>query len=296
MVAVSCSIAGEVPIAILEYPISISIPELKKKISKELGSHFVPTQIVTLEDLGLKEYPTTGSGKIKKHELRELVKRLQDQATDSENVRINGVAINGKHNTMGNGAAQNQVSALRSSIQKSLLEAYRSATGTPLEQLDLQANIATFADSIMTMRVRNLLQRNSGYHLSIKNMSPTSTIASQVDILEQIASKNKYDKLSVESVETITGPPGPPTIQQLEMACGGLQNAEDVMKVTKDTLKPMGFTWDEDVSAIFPVNDFYHVLMDGQVIQTCSLTTTILTDERDLKVSCIHIHHTILCS
>src|SRR5208282_3872175 len=61
-VGVPDSIAGELPIVVLETDLSelgISASELQKAARQTLGPAFVPSQFLTLKVLGLEAYPTT---------------------------------------------------------------------------------------------------------------------------------------------------------------------------------------------------------------------------------------------
>lgn len=84
MVGIPDEVAGEVPLAVVQ-PLALGpLPceEMQELVLQTLGPACVPTMYIKLQEIGLKAFPMTTSGKVRKDELKGiLLKRLSTRSS-----------------------------------------------------------------------------------------------------------------------------------------------------------------------------------------------------------------------
>lgn len=124
VVAAKDNIAGEVPVAIVRKLPAGDNPQefLSTSVRTLMGLLHVSDEILTLEGLGLDDYPRTTSGKVQKATLRNLVVTLR-KSRDPDITQL-------EHESKSK------------SIEQTVLQVWWPATGIPPANLDIEAPTA----------------------------------------------------------------------------------------------------------------------------------------------------------
>lgn len=229
-----------------------------------MGTAYVPAEVITLCELGLTDFPETISGKIQRSRLAQLVRAFKDdrdyQHTESKR-----------------------------SIRDVILYAYHKSTGLPIENIDLQIPVTNFADSISFMRVRDPLRKEIGITLTVQEMMEYPNIQSQIRLLQ-----NRDIQLQNAS-RSASKPSGPPSLEEMSTAFGGLHEAERMRTLISTTVEGKGFDWSRDVASIIPAYDFMQILLESELINSWNFAITIIADGSTTQV-CHDIRNTWLSS
>ena len=259
VVGVPDLIAGEVPVAILQNMRGTTAKTLQEIVSQQMGPSYVPDQIISVETLGLIEFPKTISGKVQKTRLAELVLHYRrDKGTSAD------TTDSGK------------------TLHDALVRAYYRSTGIPVEALDLEAPITNFADSITTMRVRDYLYKDLGWAMSVQQMVDYPNISSQIRLLQNL---NAHKERKSRKSQVLPGASDPPTIDEMSIMFGGLEEAKEMSALIHKTLRGKGFDFHEDVASIIPAHDFMQVLLESGIIKTWHFGIAIMTNGSTKEVS-----------
>ena len=262
VVGVPDLIAGEVPVAILQNMRGTTAKTLQEIVSQQMGPSYVPDQIITVETLGLIEFPKTISGKVQKTRLAELVLHYRrDKGTSADTTE------SGK-------------------LHDAIVRAYYRSTGIPVEALDLEAPITNFADSITTMRVRDYLYKDLGWAMSVQQMVDYPNISSQIRLLQKL---NAHEGRKSRKSQVLPAASDPPTIDEMSIMFGSLEQAKEMSALIHKTLKGKGFDFQKDVASIIPAHDFMQVLLESGIINTWHFGIAILTNGSTKEV-CKTIH------
>lgn len=227
-------------------------------MANDMGTMYVPAEVVSLNQLGVTDYPRTMSGKIQKVKLASLVrKHLED---------VDGLETDGK--------SVDNDTALAATVK----EIWARATGQDVSRIPLDAPISTFADSILIIRVRGKISMKTGRTLSMAEMNGASTIAGQIELL-------KTKRVNTSRPSAVAGN---------KRKRAEPLNMEDMVHVAKDrnrftatkelvsrTLAPRGLDWD-DVEAVFPCHDHLNVFQ--RVIDPLGINTGLLAHKASKDV------------
>lgn len=260
VVAATDSIAGEVPVAIVR---SISDNQdrsglLKDAVRTSLGTLYVPDEIVTLQSLGLDDYPRTMSGKVQKLTLRNLVQAFRQHHSSS---------------THGHNAVTPDIIKTRS-VDESVLRVWWQATGISSTNLDLKAPTSNFADSLTIMRVRDMYRKELGVTLSAQEMSENANLQDQIKALTQ---KSYHPGEDSGHQLQIYSPP--PDLDDLQVILGPDNDAAAFMRAARTTLANSGFDYDHDVDTVIQSSDFTNVMISAKVMDTWNFGIAIVADD-----------------
>lgn len=236
IVGKSDEIAGEVPVAVIKGKATPSIRSaIQSEIVKHMGALYVPQDVISIEDLGLADYPRTVSNKVQKVKLAALVNKYLSEE-DSINVH---------------GAKDEQ------QLAEEIRTIWARAVGLDPSQIRLDASFSEFADSITMMRVRDRIQRQTGKALSLAAMTAAGTIANQVKILQAMEPPEIKNQ---ESRARRRGRLGPPEVDDMVH----LTEDPDLFPPTQDVVSKMlaehGLTWHQ-VDDIIPAYDLNCLLL-----------------------------------
>lgn len=248
-------IAGEVPVLVLHNLEHISKKALQEAVLQNLGAAFVPDEVITLKELGLADYPKTISGKVQKSRLAELVRTFRKQRDDHA------------HQTTS-----------KTSIYDTVVHAYYKSTGISIENLDLQAPVTNFADSISFIRVRDLLRKNLGVTLTIEEMVDNPNIASQIKLLQ------KRNVQSSKNAHSLVEPSGPPSLDEMSITFGSQDQAEKMKELISKTIGAKRFSWFNDVADVIPAYDYMQVLLESELINSWNFCIAIMADGSNTQV------------
>ncbi|OJJ38789.1 hypothetical protein ASPWEDRAFT_149311 [Aspergillus wentii DTO 134E9] len=209
------AVAGEVPVAVMRKDPSGQLPvkkALQVKALNELGPLFAPARILDLQDdLGKDNYPTTTSGKIQKTVLREWVTEHLNQVT-----------------------VDNPISS--DDLTAELTTLWSGVTGLEPRDIDHDASIRTFADSMMQIQFCHLISQKLQLVITQTDLIKFNTIRKQAQLLNE--RKNVNDSHCRDSVHALPA--------QLDM--------ERAEKVASSKLDAIGLGW-HDVEEVVPVAD-----------------------------------------
>lgn len=197
------AVAGEVPVAV----VAVAREEVKRvaremhdTVVKRMGPMFVPSHVIPLEALGVKDWPRTVTGKIKKVHVAELVnKYLQD----SEQAEANAGA-----------------SPDRERLASEILGVWAMSVGLEEDSLSTDQPIAEFADSLTIARVIRRIKRaipGCG-SLSPQDMLRVKTIKDQIELIVGLATVQRVTR---NGEPYRAGPPqrvGPPGAEDMVSA------------------------------------------------------------------------------
>ncbi|RAL15787.1 acetyl-CoA synthetase-like protein [Aspergillus homomorphus CBS 101889] len=213
VVGIPDPVAGEVPMAVIrrDKSVDVSSSTLQAKVQEELGRSFAPTMILELQDdLKQERYPTTTTGKVLKPNLKTLVVEYLEQQTTMDPT---------------SGDFVSQAAAIWASI-----------TGVKADQLDLDAPIRTFADSMMMIQYLHTATKRLG-RVTRKDLIEHDTIRKQAQFLADRS-------IASMKAPVVQAPTNDAQHTYLDPA--------RVQQVGESTLRPLGFGWDD-------VEDTMHV-------------------------------------
>ncbi|KAH8433364.1 uncharacterized protein LDX57_010998 [Aspergillus melleus] len=178
VVGIPDPVAGEVPVAIVrrKVPDIVPVKRLQAVVANRLGRAFSPTMVLDVRsDLSQEGFPTTATGKVQ----RKLLKQL--------------VLDHARH------LATLKKARLSSDLTKEITGSWAAVTGLAEEDIDPEAPIMTFADSIMLMQFLNEAQAR-GWRITREDMAQLHTIRAQIEfIVDQRLGKEGGSVLSVLS-------------------------------------------------------------------------------------------------
>ena len=216
MVGVPDTVAGEVPVAVItrDSQTQMATSDLQAAVLAELGRSFSPTMILDLhKDLGKEKYPTTTSGKIQKPSLRQWVTDYLEQ--------------------------RRRMEQSSNDLLTELLECWSAVTGLAREEINPDASIKTFADSMMIIQFFNMASRKLARYTN-SSLMISDTVRQQAEMLQP---------KKPEPTETIASS----KCREHEAEPLDQLRAEEV---TTSRLAPLGFGWD-DVEELIPMTDYF---------------------------------------
>ncbi|KAI9041097.1 acetyl-CoA synthetase-like protein [Aspergillus affinis] len=178
VVGVPDPVAGEVPVAIVRrrMPGIVPVKRLQAVVANRLGRAFSPTLILDIRtDLSRDSFPTTATGKVQRKSLKELALGHIRHLTTLKKVRLS------------------------SDLTKEITGSWATVTGLAEEDIDPEAPVTTFADSIMLMQFLNQAQVQ-GWRITREDMAELQTVRAQIEfITDQKLGKEGGSVLSVLS-------------------------------------------------------------------------------------------------
>ena len=220
-----------------------------------MGPAYVPDEVLTLQELKLADFPKTVSGKIQKSRLAELVREYRSQRDMHADMTTS-----------------------KKSIHDIIVKAFYKSTGIPVQDLDLQAPITNFADSISFMRVRDSLRKELGSTLTIAEMVECPNIASQIELLHRRnIQEQKSEQYAIRNS-------GSPSLDEMSIAFGGLGQAKKMRDQISIAVESKGFSWSDDVASVIPAYDYMQVLLESELINSWNFAIAIMADESNTQV------------
>lgn len=193
-----------------------------------MGPSYVPAASYHLSDLKLSDFPKNLTGKVLKDKLAQIVK--EHRAT----VTVPQISSPKEENTNSNGTPH------------IVTVTWASLLGIQPEDLNLEAQTASFADSINMMRFRQKIKQETGKILTVEQVLG-STIVEQIKLLDnQVGPSN--GTLAQPAPEYR---PGGPSAADMVHCLGDEERATATRKVVEQVLEPHSLNW-EDVSDVFP--------------------------------------------
>lgn len=204
------AIAGEVPVAV----VATSAEELTRRVAGEIhhtvvekmGPMCVPSHIIPLEALGVTDWPRTMTGKIRKVEVSELVKKFLQEG--------------GEYHSGDEGGAR---PGKRDQLAREVLSIWARSIGLEETSLSVHQPVTEFADSLTIARVIRKIKRSipGTGSLSAQEMTRADTIEAQIDLVARIASvhasphDDEKGRGGPHAVASPVGRSGPPSVEEM---------------------------------------------------------------------------------
>ncbi len=255
VVAAPDAIAGEIPIAVTIRQVDANTAlEIQNMVLKEMGIMYVPDEVISIQALGLQEFPHTMSGKVQKTKLAELLRKYREDQNEKES---------NAHDLF---------------LEQDIREIWAGAVGLRPEQLPTNTHISDFADSITIMRVRDKIKRKTGKSLTLADMANAVTLEAQIKLLKAqpaiIEPPKRRERLQRS---------GPPGLEDM----AHLTEDPDLFDTTKamilNDLTPYGLGW-EDVAEVMPAYDFSTVMATTRAMDSWNFKMALLPSNLDEKV------------
>lgn len=224
---------------------------IRATVTNDMGTMYVPAEVLSLSQLGATDYPRTMSGKIQKVKLAGLVrKHLEDLEVAETHSKTN-----------------DDDAALAAAVK----EIWARATGQDVSRIPLDAPISTFADSILIIRVRGKIRTKTGRILSMAEMNSASTIAEQIELLKTKQCVNAISPVAIAGKKRKRAEP--PKMEDMVHVAKDRGLFTATKELVSNTLAPHGLDWD-DVEAVFPCHDHLNVFQ--RVIGPLGINTGLL--------------------
>jgi len=223
VIGVPDEMAGEVPIAIITTKPgeTVDASALKQATSHDLGPAFAPKMVLHLNhDLNISAWPTTASGKVRKVELRAIVREWLEKQQEQEL----------------------QASKSASTVD-SLIRIWKNISGT--DRLEPTSVIQTFADSLMMMQLSGTVKKQLGRDITVEDFKLCERIQDQADLIDT----------RPEPVAALTQKPtrqGPPTLEDVPHVRGDADAFEETKQTVSSMLANVDLSWD-DVEDVMPL-------------------------------------------
>jgi aryl carrier-like protein len=258
VVAAPDSIAGEVPVAVSIKQVDANTArEIQNTILKEMGTKYVPDEVISIQALGLQEFPHTTTGKLQKTKLAELVRKHFEERNEKE---LNGEDL---------------------SLEQDIREIWANAVGLRPEQLVANSHISDFADSITIMRVRDKIKRKTGRILTLVDMANAGTLEAQIKLLKEQPATIEPPKRK-ENFQR-SGPPGRDDMAHLTE---DPDLFDDTKAMIVNDIEPYGLGW-EDVAEVIPAYDFATVMAASRATDSWSFKMALLPRDVDENVGSV---------
>lgn len=255
-------IAGEVPVVVISCKdLNTDTCELiRTLVATDMGTMYVPAEVLSLKQLGVTDFPRTMSGKIQKVKLAGLVRKHLEEV---ELVETDGKSYDSD-----------------AALAAAVIEIWARATGQDISRIPLDAPISTFADSILIIRVRGKIRAKTGRLLSITEMNSSSTISGQIELLKSKGVGNNPSPITVVGRKRKRAEP--PKMEDMVHVAKDRSLFTATKELVSRTLATHGLEWD-DVEAVFPCHDHLNVFQ--RIIDPLGINTGLLAHKASKAVS-----------
>ncbi|KAF2718485.1 acetyl-CoA synthetase-like protein [Polychaeton citri CBS 116435] len=215
--------AGEVPIAVIRRipGCTADFDAMKVAASTELGPAFAPKLVLDLEnDLGTNVFPTTASGKIRKVELAEIVRKYLAEKQGP---------------TVADGAP----------TVEALIAIWQEISGA--NGLKPSSTLQSFSDSLMMMQLSGTVKKHLGKDITVEDFKLCETIQNQADLIDSRA--------DVGSLQARVKRAGPPSAEDMPHVKGCQETFERTKAMVCEQIAQQGLEW-EDVEDVVPLPDW----------------------------------------
>lgn len=234
MVGIPDEIAGEVPLAVIQplAPGPLPCEKMQQLVLQTLGPACVPTMYITLQEIGLKAFPMTTSGKVRKEELKGiLLKHLSTRSSPNGTVNLSESDLRGELTV----------------TEQLLTRTVSRLIGQSSETIPLDATIVDMIDSINTLRLQSSIRNLTSKNISTEAMLSAASIRA---LAKQIDNTPSSDTQAPKS-STRQGTPG---VLDMVHTQGNLASAQRTKAMLEPLLVKLDMSWDE-VEDVCPVPD-----------------------------------------
>ncbi|KAL8733533.1 MAG: hypothetical protein Q9181_003549 [Wetmoreana brouardii] len=233
VVGVPDEVAGEVPVAVIKMTNNGTVPEdlLHEIIVTQLGVAFALERVLDIKELAIGDFPTTATGKVRKVDLRHVVRQhlRNDTITSTRMVA-------------------------REPTEAALTRIWARFSGVPENQISPTVSLEGMVDSVTVMRFRSQVKKELGKTFSLEELNQNLTIVKQAAILD----RQQESVPRRGQAQTQLEREGPPQLGDLVHARGRQVAFDEVRREAEKKLHTLGLSWNNDVEDVLPIYDFLH--------------------------------------
>ncbi|PYH85268.1 acetyl-CoA synthetase-like protein [Aspergillus uvarum CBS 121591] len=263
-VALPDLVVGEVPAIVLNADIPPSEAQrIRQRILSEMGSIYLPDLVVSIQALGLEQYPRTSSGKIQKVKLAQLVRKYhEEELTKADGLLSTTIAT--------------PSTLVPGDVRSTMLHLWAAVLGITQDQLDLTAKLSERVDSITLMRAHSRATKRTGKTVPFAVWLAANSIEDQIAVLEA-ADSSPGSNSTPSSVNTSTVRSGPPELEDMVHLLGDASRLPATKALVEQNLTGCGLTW-QDVEDVFPATDFQHIMRQAHLIENWEFWVCVHTE------------------
>lgn len=201
--------------------------QMQKAARERLGPASVPERFLSLHDLNLESFPSTASGKIQKHKLKELVTwhfETKERVYNQDKFTHQSVS-----------------SSL--SVKSAMLETLQDLLGHDSQDRSLEKQpLPGILDSLSLMKFASALRIKYRVEISMADMNISQD-------LDDLASRSKRNDIRGPRSSADMSEDGPPERMDLNYE----EERGRTRSCAEPTLQKLGLSWDADVQEVFPI-------------------------------------------
>lgn len=253
-------LAGQIPVAITQTTVdSATTMAIREAVRQGMGSASCPEEVVSLAQLGLRDYPRTASRKVKRGELADIVRqyRTREKRYDREDAVFEKTAP--------------------SATFEKLRAAWARILGIDESSLSPESHMAELADSIAATRLLDRVSKTFGKALTMAELTQADTLQLQADLIDSkipLADTNKklHSPTSVKSL-------GPPATEDMVHLTENPEQFEATKTAIQQAIAHVGLTWG-DVREVMPAHDMNRLsILLGQMNRMNLKTCFVIPDK-----------------
>lgn len=274
-------LAGQVPVAVTRITVD---PEttmaIRETVRERMGPASCPEEILSLAQIGLKDYPRTASRKVKKGELVSKIQRYRVQKEEARKV----IALN---------------NGVHSATFEQLRATWARVLGIDTSSLSPESHMVELADSIAATRLVDRVSKTFGKMLTLAELTQADTLQQQADLLDSKLTLTDNDQSYSRTARTPIEPPG---IEDMVHLTEKPEQFEATKAAIQQAIALTGLAWD-DVREVMPAYDMNRLsVLLGQMnrlnLRTCLVLkeTSISREQLYNALEAVLANNTILAS
>ena len=234
VVGIPDEVAGEVPLAVIQplAPGPVPCEKMQEFVLQTLGPACVPTMFITLQEIGLKAFPMTTSGKVRKDELKGILLGYLSARSS-----LNGTVNLSESDSRGDLTFTEQL----------LTKTLSGLFGRSSETIPLDVGIFDMIDSINTLRLQSSIRNLTSKNISTEELLCATSIR---ELAKQIDNTPSSDTQAPKP-STRQGTPG---VLDMVHTQGNQASAQRTISLLQPLLARLDMSWD-DVEDVCPVPD-----------------------------------------
>lgn len=233
IIGIPDSITGEACVAVVDTSKSERFSKFKLQVdvSKHIGPEFIFVHILTLEELGLTEFPVGPGGKVRKPVLKKLVLEHLIKTKRTETL-ANSIP------------ATEKVEQSRDYWIRFVKSVWADLLHIDPAQLEEDFRLEHFTDSLTAMRYCFEIERLASKRLTVEDVRDAPTIRAQAELVSGASIETHAGGKTSVDVKQRTGPP---TIADILVCRGEESKFKEIQELAKPVLDRHGCAWDQDV-------------------------------------------------
>ncbi|KAH8749319.1 hypothetical protein F5883DRAFT_695001 [Diaporthe sp. PMI_573] len=237
IIGIPDSITGEACVAVVDTSKSQNFSKLQLQldVSKHIGPEFIFVHILTLQDLGISDFPLGPGGKVRKPVLRQMVLEYLNKTKLPE--------------TLANGISESTKDQQRQDYWINLvISVWADLLHIDASELNADFRLEHFTDSLTAMRYCFEIERMTSKRLTVEDVRGSPTIRSQAKLISGASTETHVAGKTNSDFPQRTGPP---TLADVFVCRGQESKFQEIQDLAKPILEGHGLTWDQDVQECF---------------------------------------------